>query len=69
MGNHDGMYPRSVPWRTVGSIPISIATPMMTNVVIPQSRRAMSSGVPSRADIVILSKMASEGSGVISGAS
>jgi hypothetical protein len=41
------MYPKSAPLRTVGSIPISISTPTMMKVVMPRSRRAMSSGVPS----------------------
>src|ERR1043166_7436349 len=62
-----GMYPRSAPWRTVGSMPISMAMPTMAKAVIPQSRSAMSNGVPSNADMVILSKIASLGSGFISG--
>jgi hypothetical protein len=37
--------------------------------VTPQSRRVMSSGVPSNADIVILSNTASDERGVISGRS
>ena len=42
---------------------------MMMNVLNPQSRRAMLSGVPSNADIASLSKTASEGSGATSGIS
>src|SRR6266566_6544422 len=45
------MYPRSAPCRTVGSMPISMAIPTMAKASIPQSRSAMSSGVPSNADI------------------
>src|SRR5262249_41187303 len=40
-------------------MPISIATPQIANAVMPQSRRAMSSGVPSNAEKAILSKFAS----------
>jgi hypothetical protein len=39
----------------------------MMNALTPQSRNAMSSGVPSNADIVILSNTVSEGSGATSG--
>src|SRR5262245_22951759 len=50
-------------------MPISVATPTITTVVTPQSRSAMSRGVPSNADIVILSKTASVARGASSGAS
>jgi hypothetical protein len=53
----------------VGSMPISVATPTIANAVTPQSRSAMFSGVPSNADIVILSMTASLGRGAISGRS
>src|SRR5262245_12467892 len=51
------MKPRSAPWRTVGSIPISVAIPQIMKEIMPQSRRAMLKGVPSKADIEILSKI------------
>ena len=34
-----GMYPRSAPWRTVGSIPISVATPTMMNADLREAGR------------------------------
>ena len=45
----------------------SIATPTMAKAVRLQSRRAMASGVPSKADMVILSKIASSSRGASSG--
>src|SRR2546430_1119285 len=62
-----GMYPRSAPWRAVGSIPISVAMPTTIKALMPQSRKAKSSQVPSKADIVNLSNTPSEGSGDNSG--
>ena len=67
VANHDRDVPRSAPCRTVGSIPISVATPTIAKAFTPASRSTMSSGVPSNADIVILSKIASEGRGTSSG--
>ena len=49
------------------SMPISVATPAMMKELMPQSRSAMSRGVPSNADIVILSKTTSLGNGLSSG--
>ena len=54
-----GMKHRSAAWRAVGSIPISVAIPTMATDRIPQSRNASVSGVPSNADMVILSNTAS----------
>jgi hypothetical protein len=62
-----GMMPRSAACLAVGSMPISIATPTSAIAVMPQSRSAIDSGVPSSADIVSLSKMASLGRGASSG--
>ena len=45
-----GVSARSAPWRTVGSIPISVATPTMIKALMPQSRKAKSSHLPSKAD-------------------
>ena len=53
------MKPKSAPWRTVGSIPISVAIPQIMKEIKPQSRSAMVKGVPSKADIEILSKITS----------
>src|SRR5512139_1823668 len=64
-----GMKPRSAPWRTVGLIPVSVATPQMMKLFNPQSRSAMASGVPSKADIVIVSNIASSSRTLSSGAS
>src|SRR5262245_45138410 len=50
-------------------MPISVATPTMMKELMPQSRSAMSRGVLSNADIVILSKTTSLGSGLSSGTS
>src|SRR5262245_5557895 len=63
------MKPRSAPWRTVGSIPISVAIPQIMKEIMPQSRSAMLKGVPSKADIEILSKIASSALTPSSGAS
>src|SRR5262245_57371929 len=60
------MKPRSTAWRAVGSMPISMAMPQMTTVLRPQSRNAMASGVPSKAEKLILSKIASLGRGASS---
>ncbi len=62
-----GMYPESAPWRAVGSIPISVATPTMMKALTPQSRKAKSSQVPSKADMVNLSNTPSVGRGANSG--
>jgi hypothetical protein len=45
------MKPKSAPWRSVGSIPISVAIPRIMKEIMPQSRSAMLKGVPSKADI------------------
>ncbi len=47
----------------------SIATPTMANALSPQSRKTIASGLPSNADIVILSRIASLGRGETSGTS
>jgi hypothetical protein len=60
------IYPKSVLCLTVGSIPISRATPTITNEFKPQLRRVMSKNVPANADTVILSATASLGSGASS---
>ena len=48
-------------------MPTSIAAPTTATALIPRSRSAMSSQVPSNADIVILSNTASRSSGATSG--
>ena len=48
-------------------MPISMATPTSAIAVMPQSRSAIASGVPSSADIVSLSKIASLSRGASSG--
>ena len=62
-----GMKPRSVAWRQVGSMPISVAMPTMASALIPQSWSAKARGVPSKADMASLSKTASSGRGASSG--
>ena len=57
-----GIKPRSAAWRTVGSIPTSIAMPATATAIMAQSRKAKASGVPSKADMASLSNMASLGS-------
>lgn len=54
--------------RAVGSMPISMATPMVAKEVRPQSRRMVASGVSTKAEKVILSRMASSPRGASSGA-
>src|SRR5262249_46783709 len=54
-----GTKARSAACRAVGSIPTSMARPAMATALTPQSRSAIDSGVPSNADMVILSKIAS----------
>ena len=63
------MKPRSAPWRTVGSIPISVTAPTMAKALTPQSRSTSSSGVPTNIDMASLSNTASLGSGASSGTS
>jgi len=53
-----GMKPRSAAWRAVGSIPTSMAMPAIATAVTPQSRNVIVRGVPSKADMVILSMAA-----------
>jgi hypothetical protein len=48
-------------------MPTSSAMPTIANAIRPQSRNVMLSGVPSNADIVILSNTTSIGSGASSG--
>jgi hypothetical protein len=43
-----GMKPKSAACRAVGSIPTSIAMPAMARALMPQSRSAKASGVPSK---------------------
>src|SRR5437588_1876619 len=62
-----GQKPRSDAWRHVGSIPISSAIPTTMKLRMPQSRNAMPRNVPSNADIVILSIIASPVCGSNSG--
>src|SRR5262249_53065531 len=62
-----GIKPGRAACRAVGSIPTSIAIPAMATAVMPQSRNAKASGVPSNADIASLSNMPSLGSGCSSG--
>ena len=50
-------------------MPISVAMPQITKLVRPQSRSAIASGVPSNADMVILSRIASSSRTASSGAS
>ena len=61
-----GLKHRSAAWRAVGSIPTCVAIPTTATDRIPQSRNASARGVPSNADMVILSSMASSGIGVSS---
>ena len=62
-----GTMPRSAACLAVGSIPISIATPTRAIDVILQSGSAIERGVPSKADMVSLSKIASLARGASSG--
>ena len=56
-----GLKPRSAACRTEGSIPTSRPIPTKATAIMPQSRNVIASGVPSKADMVILSKTASFG--------
>lgn len=62
-----GMRLRSVPCRTVGSIPTSIAMPAMTNAFSWASLKARLRKVLSNADMVTLSTMTSSACGASSG--
>src|SRR6516165_9937273 len=63
---HTTDFSQKVESLAVGSIPTSVAIPTMAIDEIPQSRKAIASGVPSKADMVILSKTASSGLGASS---
>ena len=58
-----GISPRSTACQMVGAIPISRATPTMAKARIPRSRSAICIGVPAKADMASLSKMASSARG------
>src|SRR3569833_886972 len=62
-----GTNPRSVAWRIVGSMPISVAMPQIAKPVRPQSVIANDNGVPAKADMASLSSTRSSAVGLSSG--